>query len=186
VRTAQNLVELYYSSVGRGASLLLNLAPDRRGRIPDADVNSLREFRRIIDSTFAKDLARGAKVSASNTRGNHAKRFSAANALDGRRDTYWSTDDNVKSAELILDFGRDVSFDVVRIREHLPLGQRVETFALDQWQDGQWSEFANGTSIGNCRLVRSKRVTTTKVRLRITQAAACPAISELALFAQAK
>ena len=64
------------------------------------------------------------------------------------------------------------------------LGQRVEAFALDAWTNNEWQEFARGTSIGNCKLVRGKRVTTTKVRLRITQAPVCPAISELALFAE--
>ncbi|HET9532806.1 MAG TPA: alpha-L-fucosidase [Blastocatellia bacterium] len=184
VRTAQNLVDLYYYSVGRGASLLLNLAPDRRGRIPEPDVKSLREFRRILDSTFAKDFARGAKASASNVRGNNDARFSPRNVLDARRDTYWATDDHVKTAELMLDLGRDLTFNVVRLREHLPLGQRVEAFALDQWQDGHWKEFARGTSIGNCRLVRSEPITTSKIRLRITEAPVCPAITELAIFAE--
>ncbi|HZS08167.1 MAG TPA: alpha-L-fucosidase [Blastocatellia bacterium] len=184
VRTAQNLLDLYYSSVGRGASLLLNLAPDRRGRIPEVDVKSLREFRRLLDATFARDLAHDAKASASNVRGNGEARFAAQNVLDGRRDTYWATDDQEKTPELILDLGREATFNVVRLREHLPLGQRVEAFALDEWQGGQWQQFAGGTSIGNCRLVRGKSVTTSKVRLRITQAPVCPAIAELALFAE--
>jgi alpha-L-fucosidase len=184
VRSPRNLVDLYYSSVGRGASLLLNLAPDRRGMIPEADVRSLREFRRIIDATFASDLARVAEASASNVRGGDHKRFSPKNTVDGRRGTYWATDDPVKTPELILDLGRDVTFNVVRIREHLPLGQRVEAFGLDRWQDGQWKELAAGTSIGNCRLVRGRLVTSSKIRLRVTKAAACPAIAELAVFAE--
>jgi alpha-L-fucosidase len=163
----------------------LNLAPDRRGRIPDVDVKSLREFRRILDATFAKDVAQGARASASNVRGGD-KRFAPGNVIDRRRDTYWATDDQVKTPELILDLGRAVTFNVVRLREHLPLGQRVEAFALDEWRDGQWKEFAAGTSIGNSRLVRGNPVTTSKVRLRITQAPVCPAIAELALFAEPK
>jgi len=187
VRTAQNLVDLYYSSVGRGASLLLNLPPDRRGRIHEQDVKSLIEFRRILDATFAKDFAQTATVSASNVRGRNSDgRFLPSNATDGKRDTYWASDDQIKTPELVLDFGRDATFNVVRLREYLPLGQRVEGFALDEWRDGQWIEFASGTSIGNCRLVRGKPVTTSKVRLRIRQASVCPAIAELAIFAESK
>jgi alpha-L-fucosidase len=182
VKSPQNLVDLYYQSVGRGASLLLNLAPDRRGRIPEPDVKSLREFRRILDATFAVDLAKGAKASASNTRANNDGRFSPRNVLDGRPGTYWATDDQVRTPDLIIELGRDLTFNVIRLREHLPLGQRVEAFALDQWQDGMWKEFATGTSIGSCRLVRSKPLTTSKVRLRITGAPACPVIAELAIF----
>lgn len=181
VKTPQQLLDLYYNSVGRGAVLLLNIPPDRRGQIHDDDIKSLMEFRRLRDTTFAHDLARGAKVTASDVRGNDA-RFAPYNVIDGRRDTYWSTGDFITTPELVLDFGKPKKFNVVRLREYIPLGQRIEAFALDQWRDGQWSEFANGTSIGNCRLVRGTPVTTEKVRLRITKAAACPALSELALF----
>lgn len=184
VKSATTLVDLYYSSVGRGGSFLLNLAPDRRGRIPDTDVNSLREFRRIVDATFRQDYARRANVSANNNRGKNDRRFTARNVIDGRRDTYWTTDDEVRTPELTIDLGREQTFNVVRLREYLPLGQRVEAFAVDIWKDGKWQEFAAGTSIGNCKLVRRKPVTTTKVRLRITQSPVCPAISEVSLFAE--
>jgi alpha-L-fucosidase len=185
VKTPQQLVDLYYSSVGRGASLLLNLPPNRRGRIHENDVRALREFRRILDATFARDFARGAKVTAGNVRGSD-RRFASQNVIDGKRDTYWATDDHATTPELILDFGRDITFNVVRLREYLPLGQRVEAFALDQWRGGEWVEFANRTSIGNCRLVRSQPVTTSKLRLRITQSLVCPALSELGVFTEPK
>lgn len=184
VKTGSTLADLYYASVGRGSSFLLNLAPDRRGQIPDADVNSLREFRRLLDATLRTDYAQGALVTASNTRGNGDRRFSPRNVIDRRRDTYWTTDDQIKTPELIIDLGREQTFNVIRVREYLPLGQRVEAFALDVWKDNQWQEFARGTSIGNSKLVRGKPVTTTKLRLRITRAPVCPAISELALFSE--
>jgi alpha-L-fucosidase len=66
----------------------------------------------------------------------------------------------------------------------LPLGQRIDDWALDVWQDDQWREFAKSSAIGACRLVRSTSRTTTKIRLRITKAAACPALAEFSLFAE--
>ena len=185
VKTPQQLVDLYYSSVGRGASFLLNLPPDRRGRIHERDVRALQEFRRVIDATFATNLAAGARVSASNSRGGGRDRnFRPGNVLDGSKITYWATDDGVRTASVVLDLGRDVSFNVVRVREHLPLGQRVEAVALDQWQSGDWVEFAAATSVGSCRLIRGPRITTSRVRLRVTQAPVCPAIAEVGLFAE--
>ena len=181
VRDPLNLLDLYYKSVGRGASFLLNLPPDRRGRIHENDERSLRGFRALLDATFAEDLARGAVASASNVRGD-GERFSPARVLDGSRDTYWSTDDGVTTPELVLDLGRTVTFNVVSLREHLQLGQRIEDWALDAWQDGAWSEFARGTAIGNRRLWRGDDVTTPRVRLRITKAPVGPALSEMALF----
>jgi alpha-L-fucosidase len=183
VKTPEQLVNLYFASVGRGASFLLNLPPDRRGRIPDTDVKSLAEFRRRIEAMFSNDLARGAKISASNVRGGE-REFAVANVVDSRRETYWATDDAVTTPELILDFGKAITFNIVRLREHLPLGQRIDAFALDRWQEGNWVQFTSGTSIGSCRLVRCEPMTTTKVRLRIVKAEACPAISEVGLFAE--
>jgi len=184
VRTAQNLVDIYYGSVGRGASLLLNLPPDRRGQINESDQRSLHEFRRILDNTFANDLARGARISASNARGDGDRRFLPQHVIDNRRDSYWASDDKVLTPELVLEFKHEITFNVVRLREYLPLGQRVEAFAVDVWRDGRWTEFGTGTSIGSCRLLREQPATTSKLRLRILKAAACPAISEFGLFAE--
>jgi alpha-L-fucosidase len=183
VKTPQQLVDLYYDSVGRGAGLLLNIPPDRRGQIAEADVKSLRGFRKVLEATFKYDLARKAEVTASNVRGGDAQ-FAARNVVTGKSGAYWATDDGVTNAEVVLAFKKPVTFNVVRLREFLPLGQRVEGFALDDWQNGQWVEFATGTTIGNCRLVRSAKVTTDKVRLRITQAPVCPAISEVGIFVE--
>jgi alpha-L-fucosidase len=109
--------------------LNLNLPPDRRGRIHDNDFKSLREFRKVLDATFATDFARVAEVTASNTRGGDS-RFGPQNLTDGRRETYWSTDDSAVRPEVILNFGKPVTFNVVRLREFLPLGQRISVFAL--------------------------------------------------------
>ena len=185
VKSPAQLVDIYYQSVGRGACLNLNLPPDRRGRIHENDIRSLREFRRTLDATFATNLARRARLIPSNVRGG-AQQFAAANALDDKHDTYWATDDSVTTPELVLDLGEPTTLNMVSLREYLPLGQRIEALALDQWQDGQWVEFAKATSIGNCRLLRFSDRRASKVRLRITRASACPALAEVGLFATPK
>ena len=183
VKTPKQLLDIYYQSVGRGACLNLNLPPDRRGRINDHDIESLREFRRILDATFAVNLAQRAKFSASNTRGG-SKVFAPENLVTGKRDRYWATDDSVLTPELVVEFPAPATFNVVSLGEYLPLGQRIDAFALDQWKDGQWTEFGHGTSIGHKRLIRGEKVTTGKIRLRVTQAAACPALAHLGVFAE--
>lgn len=180
VKTPAQLLDIYYKSVGRGACLNLNLPPDRRGRIHDNDVAALREFRRILDATFARDLAHGARLTALNTRGKSST-FGPAQATDGERKTYWSTDDGVTTAELVAELREPAPVNVISLREYLPLGQRIEKFAIDAWQEGAWKEIAAGTSIGNRRLLRVTPVTTDRVRLRILQAAASPALLEFAL-----
>jgi alpha-L-fucosidase len=183
VKSVAQLLDIYFASVGRGAGMLLNIPPDRRGQIAEPDVRAAKEFHQALEQIFAHDLAQGAKVEASNVRGKSAS-YEGGNAIDGRDETYWATDDGVTNAELVLTLTRPATFNIVKLREYLPLGQRVEAFALDQWKNGEWSEFAAGASIGNCRLERGAPVTTEKVRLRIVKCDGCPAISELGLFSE--
>jgi alpha-L-fucosidase len=185
VLSPEKLFQKYLTSVGRGAALLLNLTPDNRGQIPAADVQALRGFRRILDETFRQNFAGGATLVASNTRSNLTE-FAAANCIDGSRDTCWSTDDGVTTPELTLEFSQPTTFNLVSLREFLSLGQRIDAFALDEWKNGRWVEFARATSIGNRRLLLVPDVTTAKVRLRITQASDSPALSEIGLFKVAK
>jgi len=184
VKSAAQLVDLYFASVGRGASFLLNLAPDRRGKIPDVDVKQLEEFRRRMDALFETDLARRAKITATNFR-DAARKYRATNVNDGRRESFWTTDDGVTNATLVLQFKKPTTFNIVRLRERLPLGQRVEAFALDRWNGGVWEEFYGGTGIGSCRLARVKPFTTEKLRVRIINASVSPAISEVGVFLEA-
>lgn len=180
VKSAGRLQKIYFESVGRGTNLLLNLPPDRRGRIPDPDVAALKAWGAARKALFAEDLARGAAAKASNARPGHP----ASLVLDGARDTYWACEDGTAAPELVLTLPAARSFDVIRLREYLPLGLRVTSFALDVW-DGGWREVARHQGIGAQRLVRlAKPVTTRKVRLRVLDAPAGPAISEVALFRQ--
>lgn len=183
VKSPKQLLEIYYNSVGRGANLLLNVPPDRRGLIHENDAKSLLEFGRIVRETFARDLARGAKATASVTRGGDA-RFAASAAADGDPQTYWATDDGVTTGEVVLAFEKPITFDVIRVREFIALGQRVEAFAIDVDEAGSWRELAKGTTIGPRRLLRVSPTTSSRVRLRVSAALACPAISEFALFRQ--
>lgn len=184
VKTPRQLLDLYYDSVGRGASFLLNVPPDRRGLIHESDAASLRSFGAALRSTFAANLAAHATAQASNIRGGDPA-FGPQNLLDGNRATYWSTDDAITKPEVTFRLPAPASFDLVRLRENTQLGQRIEAFQLDVWQNGAWSSFGSGSSIGSCRIVRSKtRVRTDRVRLRITASPVCPALSEFALFSE--
>jgi alpha-L-fucosidase len=185
VKTARELVDLYYESVGRGGSFLLNVPPDRRGLIYEADADSLGSFGNLVASTFARNLAVRADCKASNVRcGDQA--YAAANLVDGNKSTYWSTDDSVTTPNVRFEFPAPVKFNIVRLRENIRLGQRISAFAVDVWLDGRWSVFAEGTSVGICRILRATTlVATTRVRLRITKSPVCPALSEFGLFSEA-
>ena len=185
VRTVQDLVDIYYLSVGRGANLLLNLPPDRRGRIHEIDAERLGGLRRTLDATFATDLARSATVTADNHRGN-APAYAPANLLDAAPDTYWACDDGVTTPTLTLELPRPATFDQILLKEHIALGQRVQSWALDAAQAGTWTPLCAGTTIGPQRLQRFPAITAQRLRLRLLKAKACPVLSRLGLFAAAE
>jgi alpha-L-fucosidase len=180
VKSPATLIELYDHSVARGTNLLLNLPPDRRGRIADQDVKILKSFGDAIRASFAKDLAKGAIASASHVRG---AGYEPARVLDGNRETYWSSPDGVTTPTLTLDLPPGLSFDLIRVREYLPLGVRVTRFAVDAEVNGAWRTLAAKECIGAQRIIRlDAPIAARRLRLRILEAPVCPAISELALF----
>ena len=183
VKTPSELLDLYYASVGRGADLDLGLSPDKRGLLNDADVASLKGFGDLLRATFANNLAKGASLKASNIRGNNSAKYRPQLLLDNDRYSYWATDDAVTTPELVLSLTGSKTFNVIRLRENIKLGQRIDSFAVDAMQNGQWKQIAAATSIGSNRLIRfDKNITTNKIRLRITGTPVCIALSDFGLF----
>ncbi len=183
VKTPAQLMQVYMDSVGRGANLILNLAPNRNGELDAADVASLLTFGQLRRELLARDYALGAQAQATETRGND-KRFAPDKLTDGDIESYWCPEDGTTTAAVAIQLEHAQTFDVIRLREQIRLGQRVTSFELDAWLDGQWKCVdAGGLSIGN-QVMRQlpSPITTDRLRLRITGAQACPCISELSLL----
>ncbi len=183
VKTPAQLMEVYLASVGRGANLILNLAPNRRGELDAADVASLLEFGRLRRELLANDYALGAATSASEVRGNDPA-FAAGKVTDGDIETYWCPEDGTTTGTLEITLPRPVTFDIIRLREQIRLGQRVDSFEIDAYVNGAWQTVdAAGKSIGHQVMRRLENpVTASKLRVRITGAKACPCISEVSLL----
>jgi alpha-L-fucosidase len=181
VKSLDRLIEIHEQSVGRGANLLLNIPPDRRGLIPDVDAARLREFGAAIASTYRKDLARGARATSSQVRGRDAA-FDATRVNDGTPSTYWATDDGVTSASIELAWKQPVEFSRLVLQEHIALGQRVQKWTAEAFVDGAWSPIAEGTTIGHKRITRVRPTSTSRVRITIAQSRACPLLSTVAVY----
>jgi alpha-L-fucosidase len=185
VKEVSKLLDIYYSSVGSNSVLLLNLPPDRRGLIHENDVKRLQEFRKVLDATFAKNLALGAQATASHVKGNDPF-YGLDKIVDGNNETYWTTDDWITSASIELDLSKPTTFNVAELAEYIKIGQRVDGFVLEAWDgspnESGWKEFARGTTIGYKRLLRFADVTAQKVRLRILNSRVCPTISAFSLY----
>jgi alpha-L-fucosidase len=181
VKSLTELMEIYYGSIGRNANLLLNLPVDRRGLVHENDVQRLMEFKAAIDRSFAENLAQGKKASASHFRGNDSQ-FSPQSAIDGDKNSYWATDDDVLTASLEINLGESTEFNRVIIQEYIVLGQRIESFSIDAWDGENWNKVGEGTTIGYKRILRFPSIVASKVRLDILKSRACPLISNFEIF----
>lgn len=181
VKSPQELVDIYYKSVGRNAVMLLNIPPDQRGLIGDYDIKALTEFREILNETFKINLAKGAKATASDYRLSSAE-FGPSNILDGDNNTYWAADDDKRSATIEIDLDSITTFDRIMLQEPIRFGQRISSFKIQIYKNNDWVTVAHGTTIGYKRLLRISPARTHRVRIVIEDANNCPALSSFGLF----
>ncbi|HLN55379.1 MAG TPA: alpha-L-fucosidase [Bacteroidales bacterium] len=179
VRSPENIMELYYSSVGRNSNLLLNVPPDRRGLLHENDVASLIAFKKLLDEEFPADIAIGKEVKSSSLRG---KEYSASNVNDDNPETYWATKDDVTTGDIIIDLGEETEVNRIVLQEYIKLGQRVQEFTVSAMKDGNWEKLIDGTTIGY-KVIRKFPVTkTSQIKVSIAKSKACPVISGVELF----
>jgi alpha-L-fucosidase len=181
VKTLPVLMNTYYNSIGRNGTLLLNFPIDTRGLIPGNDEKAALEFADAMKKVFAVNLVLKNKASASNIRGN-ARQFSAAMAIDTDKNTYWATDDDLKTASLTIDFGKATKFNRFLVQEYIQLGQRVKAFTVEAMADGAWKELAKATTIGYKRILSFPTTTATKLRFTVTNSKSCPLIANIGVY----
>lgn len=159
VKSAEKLNDIYFSSVGRNGVLLLNIPPDRRGRIHTSDSLRLAEWSALRKNIFDTNLVASASASI------------GRNAIRRITDPSDATDISLTSATgmVELNFNDPVSFSVLSLQENIRYGQRVEAFILEQFVNGEWKEIIKGTTIGYKRLLSFPMVTTNRVRLRLPE-----------------
>jgi len=181
VKTPQELFKIYMESVGRGSNMHLNIPPDRRGLINEHDVNSLMAWRHLLDEVFKTNLAIGAKVSASNTRG-RSNTYSVNNTIDGNAETYWATDDGVTSGSIDLELASKVDVKYLLVQEYIRLGQRIKHFSVEALVDGKWVTIGKSTTIGYKKILPIENVTTDKIRVNFEDSRGPILISNIELY----
>ena len=183
VKSLTHLLDIYYRSVGHNCCLHLNVPPNQQGLLAPGDVARLKEFHEAVSENFKTNLALKKKGKASSFR-EKSRKFNAAKALDGKRETYWALDDGQTSGSLVVDLRKPVTFDLILLQEYIELGQRVSAYHIDFWDETkkEWTELAKGTTIGYKWILRVPWTTARKVRLTIDDARACPTISSFELY----
>ena len=183
IKTLKQLFDIYHTSVGRNANLLLNVPPSRTGRIHPADSTRLMELHTLLNATFTNNLAAGATITASEVRGNN-KRYAPTNLLLPDYDSYWATNDHTLQATCEVTLPEPRSFNRLQLQEYIPLGQRIAAWNAEYFDTstGRWMPLAQATTIGYKRIVVFDTVTTDRVRINITSSLACPVVNGLGLF----
>lgn len=183
VKSVSELFEIYLKSVGRGACLDLGISPNTDGLLHPNDVKALKDFGDFLKKLYSDNLANSAVIKASEIRGDNEIFFGTKNLTDNDRYSYWATNDDVKKASLTLEWKKDQTFNIIRLRENIKLGQRIEKVEFDAFINGKWKKVAATTSIGANRLVRLPNyISTSKLRIRIEESPVCITLSDVGVF----
>lgn len=177
VKSLAKLMEIYFASVGRNSVLLLNVPPDRRGLLADADVHRLGEFAAAVRGVREgrikiKSISEADRKSGQSPEGDPRK------AIDGDLATYWAARANARTGTLELDFGQPQTLNAVNVQEPIELGERVSKYHIEVLVDGHWQTLVRGTVIGQRNLHAVDKTTSQRLRLVIDAAKASPCITE--------
>jgi alpha-L-fucosidase len=144
VRSVDQLIDLYFSSVGRNGKLLLNVPPTREGLLHPIDVSQLSAFRSRLTSMLANDLAANAARSP----------FSTGST--------WG---------IQLELGQATTVSTARLEEDITRGQSVARYVLYGAADTDWRVLSRGSTIGYTKLDRFPSASIRRVRLEIQDSA---------------
>jgi len=172
LKSLSELMDIYDQTVGKGGQLVLGIAPDRRGLLPEVDVERLKEFGKEIRSRYGNNLARTHQRTSPN----------AERAFDGDSDTFWSAPVASHHSVLDLAFEKPIRFDSTLIMEWLNDGQHVQRYAIEVFQKGQWIIVARGSAIGHTRIQHFAPVSADRVRLNILFSSSEAHIREFQVF----
>lgn len=187
VKTPEQLADLYYKSVGRNGNLLLNFPVDRNGLINPIDSTNAVRFRQIITEEMKNNLVAGVKAEVSNERGG---KYTAAALTDGNYDTFWATEDNVTTGDVVFTFNEPTEMDKILVQEYIPLGQRVKSFNVEyKNKAGKWIPLATQeetTTVGYKRIIRFRTIQTNGLRIRFTESRGPLCISNIEVYNSVK
>lgn len=179
VRDVANLLQLWFLSCGRNASILLNLPPDRRGLVHENDVKSLLGFNKVLSETLENNLAKNAKVTADNERDPQCK---ASNLLVDDINEFYASSDECKNPEILFEFDEPKEFNTFILQEVIELGHRVTGFEVSAFVNGEWKTLYNGECIGYRSAQHFGTIKTDKVKVKITDALHAPVLRFFGLY----
>jgi alpha-L-fucosidase len=166
-------MQTYEASIGRGGQLMLGIAPDRHGLLPESDVTRLREFGAAIHARYGNNLVRKSHPGADQN---------LERALDDDSSTFWSAPAGSHHASIEVRFDHPVKFDRAVTMEWLEGGQRVRQYRVEVWSGTGWKTVAQAQAIGHKKIDAFEPVTADRVRLNLLSTIDAAQIREFALY----
>lgn len=194
--TPERLFQMYLETIGRNSTLILNIPPDRSGRLPEASVEALKGMGQLVRQRLTQDLAPAATLTTGNIRQAGITRdYRPHNMTDGNKHTYWATDDHVHTDTITLHWDSAHTIRYVELMEYIAKGQRIRKFHIEYSADGHsWQPCASQvecTTVGYKRIVPLNGNTANSydeglraqaLRIIIADSKACPLISKIAVY----
>ncbi|MDP4130337.1 MAG: alpha-L-fucosidase [Bacteroidota bacterium] len=177
VKKPEVLFDIYLKSIGRGANLILNVPPDRRGLITAYDSATLMEFAKLRRESFQSSLISGGKSKIL-----LGKKEVTAALTDGNKNTWVSLGKDYKNSFLEVRFNKMQELNCIELKEPTRYGQRVKAFAIELWNGNQLLYHLSGTTIGHQRILSFPRQNASRITIKITDAKAEPLISSLGVY----
>jgi alpha-L-fucosidase len=172
LKSLDELLTTYDETVGHGAQLMLGVAPDRRGLLPDSDVARLEEFGAALRERYGHNLALGhAAVSPE-----------VAAALDDNPGTFWSAPAGSHHSMFEVSFPSPITSNRALTMEWLNYGQRIQKYSIDIWTGNAWKTVASAEAIGHKKIDSFPAVTAARIRLNILSSTDAAAIREFQLY----
>lgn len=193
-KSESELADIYFRTVGRGATLLMNLSPNKNGEVGATQLNRFKELGKNISDTFKTDLTKASGVTATaDSTWKNSDKYGATKVLDTIPEgevydnTYWAPAEGKTTGSLEINLGGLKKFDVVSIEEYIQKGQTIAAFTVE-YKDlaGQWHDFASGKTISAKRLCRGETVEGTAIRINITEAKDTPKICNVGVYKASK
>lgn len=181
LKSLPELLETWDQTVGHGAQLMLGLAPDRRGLLPESDVTRLRELGQALKTRRAANLALGNPALP-----NHPTPADPTQSplLDGDPDTQWTAPAGATTATVELTFPTPITFDHALTMEGLATGQHIQRYSIDIYDPttSRWTPITHGQAIGHTKIDSFPAVTASRIRLNILSSTPTPTLREFQLF----
>jgi alpha-L-fucosidase len=140
VKSPATLFNLYLQSVGRGATLLLNVPPDGRGLLHSDDSVSLAGFRHLVESNFSKDLA-----------------VSATRQKPGN------------GTGIALTWKKPTELNCIVLREQISKGQTIARGHIEIIGNDGIRQEIPFTTIGRKRIITFQPVTTSAIKIMVDE-----------------